>query len=96
MTWRIRNLTAVNADIDLTGNLKTESIKAVENLSIKGKNIENTGTIAANKKVQIESADLSNKGDISADEIKINNQNNIVNEKNIIASISRYYFKIIG
>ena len=82
-----KELTAVNADINLTGNLKTESIKAVENLNIKGKNIENTGTIAANKKVQIESADISNKGDISADEIKINNQNNVVNEKNITASI---------
>ena len=69
-----KELTAVNADINLTGNLKTESIKAVENLNIKGKNIENTGTIAANKKVQIESADISNKGDISADEIKINNK----------------------
>ncbi len=82
-----KELTAVNADINLTGNLKTESIKAVENLNIKGKNIENTGTIAANKKVQIESADISNKGDISADEIKINNKNNVVNEKNITASI---------
>ncbi len=82
-----KELTAVNADIDLTGNLKTESIKAVENLNIKGKNIENTGTIAANKKVQIESADISNKGDISTDEIKINNKNNVVNEKNITASI---------
>ena len=82
-----KELTAVNADINLTGNLKTKSIKAVENLNIKGKNIENTDTIAANKKVQIESADISNKGDISADEIKINNQNNIVNEKNITASI---------
>ncbi|MCB8564423.1 two-partner secretion domain-containing protein [Fusobacterium ulcerans] len=81
-----KELTAVNADIDLTGNLKTESIKAVKNLNVKGKNIENTGTIAANKKVKIESTNLSNKGDISADEIKINNQNNIVNEKNIIAS----------
>ena len=79
-----KELTVVNADIDLTGNLKTESIKAVENLSIKGKNIENTGTMIANKKVKIESTNLSNKGDISADEIKINNQNNIVNEKNII------------
>ena len=82
-----KELTAVNADINLTGNLKTESIKAVENLSIKGKNIENTGTMIANKKVKIESTNLSNKGDISADEIKINNQNNIVNEKNITASI---------
>ena len=82
-----KELTAVNADINLTGNLKTESIKAVENLNIKGKNIENTDTIAANKKVQIESADISNKGDISADEIKINNKNNVVNEKNITASI---------
>ncbi|WP_294666593.1 filamentous hemagglutinin N-terminal domain-containing protein, partial [uncultured Fusobacterium sp.] len=81
-----KELTAVNADIDLTGNLKTESMKVVENLNIKGKNIENTGTIAANKKVKIESTNLSNKGDTSADEIKINNQNNIVNEKNIIAS----------
>ena len=81
-----KELTTVNADIDLTGNLKTESMKAVENLSIKGKNIENTGTMIANKKVKIESTNLSNKGDISADEIKINNQNNIVNEKNIIAS----------
>ncbi|WP_338948341.1 hemagglutinin repeat-containing protein [Fusobacterium varium] len=79
-----KELTVVNADIDLTGNLKTESMKAVENLSIKGKNIENTGTMIANKKVKIESTNLSNKGDISADEIKINNQNNIVNEKNII------------
>ena len=81
-----KELTTVNADIDLTGNLKTESMKAVENLSIKGKNIENTGTMIANKKVKIESTNLSNKGDISADEIKINNQNKIVNEKNIIAS----------
>ncbi|MEH1740764.1 hemagglutinin repeat-containing protein [Fusobacterium varium] len=79
-----KELTVVNADIDLTGNLKTESMKAVENLSIKGKSIENTGTMIANKKVKIESTNLSNKGDISADEIKINNQNNIVNEKNII------------
>ena len=79
-----KELTTVNTDIDLTGNLKTESMKAVENLSIKGKNIENTGTMIANKKVKIESTNLSNKGDISADEIKINNQNNIVNEKNII------------
>ena len=81
-----KELTVVNADIDLTGNLKTESMKAVENLSIKGKNIESTGTMIANKKVKIESTNLSNKGDISADEIKINNQNKIVNEKNIIAS----------
>ncbi len=81
-----KELTAVNADIDLTGNLKTESMKTVENLNIKGKNIENTGTIAANKKVKIESTNFSNKGDISAEEININNQNNIVNEKDIIAS----------
>ena len=82
-----KELIAVNADIDLSGNLKSESLKTTENLNIKGKNIENIGTIASNKKMRIESTNLSNKGNISAGELKINNQNNIVNEKDIIASL---------
>ena len=81
-----KELTAVNADITLSGNLKSESLKAVENLNIKTKNIENTGTIAANKKIKIESTNLLNKGNISADNIEIKNENNILNEKNIISS----------
>ena len=43
----------------------------MENLKIKGKNIENTGTIAANKKVKIESTNLSNKGNITGNDIEI-------------------------
>lgn len=81
-----KELTAGNADITLSGNLKNESLKAVENLNVKAKNIENTGTIAANKKVKIESTNLSNKGNISADSIEIKNENSIINEKNIVAS----------
>lgn len=60
-----KELIAENADIALSGNLKNESLKTVENLNIKAKNIENTGTIAANKKVKIESANLTNKGNIT-------------------------------
>mgnify|MGYP002591694792 FL=1 len=81
-----KELAALNADITLSGNLKNESLKAVENLKIKGKNIENTGTIAANKKVKIESTNLSNKGNISGNDIEIKSENNILNEKNIISS----------
>lgn len=81
-----KELTAGSADITLSGNLKNESLKALENLNVKGKNIENIGTIAANKKVKIESTNLTNKGDITGESIEIKNENSIINEKNIISS----------
>lgn len=81
-----KELTAGNADITLSGNLKNESLKAVENLNVKAKKIENTGAIAANKKVKIESTNLTNKGDITGEGIEIKNENSIINEKNIVSS----------
>ena len=81
-----KELTAGSADITLSGNLKNESLKAVENLNVKAKNIENIGTIAANKKVKIESPTLTNKGDITGESIEIKNESSFINEKNIISS----------